>query len=69
MRRRFGMMSCQALASAAAEMNFSELTIAGLFGHSIGGVTARYTVTPDTALISAVDQVSRRLSDILSISN
>lgn len=54
-------------ASAAAEMNFSELTIAGLLGHSIGGVTARYAVTPDTALISAADQVSRQLSDALCI--
>ncbi len=54
-------------ASAAAEMNFSELTIAGLLGHSIGGVTARYAVTPDTALISAADQVSQQLSDTLGI--
>lgn len=54
-------------ASAAAEMNFSELTIAGLLGHSIGGVTARYAVTPDTALISTADQVSLQLSDMLNI--
>lgn len=49
-------------ASAAAEMNFSELTIAGLLGHSIGGVTARYAVTPDSALTSAADVISQRLS-------
>ena len=34
-------------ASAAAEMNFSELTIAGLLGHHVKGVTARYATAPD----------------------
>ncbi|MCP4314892.1 MAG: site-specific integrase [Hyphomicrobiales bacterium] len=59
MRHRF--------ASAAAEMNFSELIIAGMLGHSFNSVTARYAVTPDTALIAAADQVSERLSDLLGI--
>lgn len=54
-------------ASAAAEMNFSELTIAGLLGHSYRGVTARYAVTPDTALASAADQVSENLSNLLNV--
>jgi site-specific recombinase XerD len=52
-------------ASAAAEMNFSELTIAGLLGHRVKGVTARYATAPDSALLSAADRVSLRLSDAL----
>jgi integrase len=48
-------------AAAAAEMGFSELTIAGLLGHSVPGVTARYAHVPDRALLAAADQVSRRV--------
>jgi len=48
-------------ATAAAEMNFSELTIAGLLGHKVRGVTARYANTPDSALAAAADRVSLRL--------
>ena len=54
-------------ASAAAEMNFSELTIAGLLGHRVKGVTARYATTPDTALVAAADRVSRRIAAALGI--
>src|SRR5207253_1458013 len=43
-------------ASVAAEMGFSELTIAGLLGHSVPGVTARYAhLAPDRALLAAAD--------------
>jgi integrase len=52
-------------ASAAAEMNFSELTIAGLLGHHVKGVTARYATAPDSALLAAADRVSVRLSETL----
>jgi site-specific recombinase XerD len=52
-------------ASAAAEMNFSELTIAGLLGHRVKGVTARYATAPDSAFLAAADRVSMRLSEIL----
>jgi integrase len=52
-------------ASAAAEMNFSELTIAGLLGHHVRGVTARYATTPDSALLAAADRVSARLYEAL----
>jgi integrase len=48
-------------AAAAAEMGFSELTIAGLLGHSVPGVTARYAHVPDRALRAAADQVSARI--------
>lgn len=53
-------------ASAAAEMNFSELTIAGLLGHRVKGVTARYATAPDSALLAAADRVSTRISEVLS---
>jgi integrase len=52
-------------ASAAAEMNFSELTIAGLLGHSVKGVTARYATAPDSALLAAADRVALRISEVL----
>ena len=52
-------------ASAAAEMNFSELTIAGLLGHSVRGVTARYATTPDSALKAAANEISQKLADAL----
>ena len=53
------------LAAAAAEMGFSELTIAGLLGHSVPGVTARYAHIPDRALLAAADQVSARIAAAL----
>ena len=53
-------------ASVAAELGFSELTIAGLIGHSTRGVTARYAHVPDSALLSAADAVSQRIADALA---
>jgi integrase len=52
-------------AAAAAEIGFSELTIAGLLGHSVPGVTARYAHVPDRALLAAADQVSARIASAL----
>jgi integrase len=52
-------------AAAAAEMGFSELTIAGLLGHSVPGVTARYAHVPDRALAAAADQVSAQIASAL----
>src|SRR5690606_8689428 len=52
-------------ASVAAELGYSELTIAGLLGHSVPGVTARYAHVADKALVSAADQVSKRIADLL----
>ena len=49
-------------AATAAEMGFSELTIAGLLGHSVPGVTARYAHVPDTALVAAADRVATRIA-------
>jgi integrase len=53
-------------AAVAAEMGFSELTIAGLLGHSVPGVTARYAHVPDTALVAAADRVSSRIAEVLT---
>jgi integrase len=48
-------------AATAAEMGFSELTIAGLLGHSVPGITARYAHVPDLALVAAADRVAARI--------
>ena len=52
-------------ASAAAELGYSELTIAGLLGHSLSGITARYAHVPDTALLGAADRVAARIAAAL----
>lgn len=52
-------------AATAAEMGYSELTIAGLLGHSVPGVTARYAHVADSALVSAADRVSARIAAAL----
>jgi site-specific recombinase XerD len=52
-------------AAVAAELGFSELTIAGLLGHSVPGVTARYAHVPHSALIAAADRVSARIAATL----
>lgn len=51
-------------ASVAADMGFSELTIAALLGHAARGVTQRY-VHIDEALQLAADKVSNELVAIL----
>ena len=52
-------------AATAAELGFSELTIAGLLGHTVPGVTARYAHIPDSALVVAADRVSARIAAAL----
>jgi site-specific recombinase XerD len=51
-------------ASVAGDPGFSELTIAGLFGHSARGVTQGY-VHLDSALVVAADRVSERIAELL----
>jgi site-specific recombinase XerD len=51
-------------ASVAGDLGFSELTIAGLLGHSARGVTQRY-VHLDSALVVAADQVSMEIATLL----
>jgi integrase len=52
-------------AATAAGMGFSELTIAGLLGHKVPGVTARYAHVPDSALRAAADQVAEKIAKAL----
>lgn len=49
-------------AATAAEMGFSELTIAGLLGHSVPGITARYAHVADSALVAAANKVAERIA-------
>ena len=52
-------------ASTAAGLGFSELTIAGLLGHSLSGITARYAHMPDSVLVIAADRVAERIAAAL----
>ena len=49
----------------AEAMSYSQLTIAGLLGHSVPGVTAIYTHLPDAALAAAADAVSAKIAAVL----
>lgn len=51
-------------ASVAGDLGFSEMTIAGLLGHSARGVTQRY-VHLDTALVVAADRVADEIAQLL----
>jgi len=51
-------------ASIAGDLGFSELTIAGLLGHSARGVTQGY-VHLDAALVVAADRVSTEIAELL----
>jgi len=51
-------------ASIAAEMGFTELTIAGLLGHASRGVTQRY-IHLDAALVVAADKVAGQMVRLL----
>jgi integrase len=52
-------------AATAAGMGYSELTIAGLLGHSVPGITARYAHVPDAALVSAADRIAAQIATAL----
>ena len=51
-------------ASVAGDLGFSELTIAGLLGHSARGVTQSY-IHLDAALVVAADRVSAEIARLL----
>lgn len=53
-------------AAVAAELGYSELTIAGLLGHAVPGVTARYAHVPDSALVSAANTVAAHIAAALA---
>ena len=52
-------------AATAAGLGFSELTIAGLLGHHVAGVTARYAHVPDSALVTAADKVAGEIAGVM----
>lgn len=52
-------------AAVAAGMGYSELTIAGLLGHRLSGITVRYAHLPDAALVAAADRVAARMEAAL----
>lgn len=55
-------------AAMAAGMGFSELTVAGLLGHKVAGVMARYAHMPDKALVAAADAVAGRIQELIGAS-
>lgn len=52
-------------ASIAADLEFSELTIAALIGHKKASVTSRYAHHADAVLLQAADAVSDRLAELM----
>jgi integrase len=59
--RRYPSVLRHSFAAAAAGMGFSELTIAGLLGHKVLGVTARYAHMPDSVLVGVADRVAEEI--------
>jgi integrase len=53
------------LASIAADLGFSELTIAALIGHKKASVTSKYAHHADAVLLQAADAVSDRIAELL----
>lgn len=56
-------------ASVAAGLGYSELVIAGLIGHSVPGVTARYGHVPDPVLVQSAEAVCACISQALQADN
>jgi integrase len=52
-------------ASVAADLGFSELTIAALIGHRGGSITSRYTHHADAVLLAAADEVANHIADLM----
>jgi integrase len=52
-------------ASIAADLSFSELTIAALLGHKKASVTSRYAHHGDAVLLQAADAVSDRIAELM----
>lgn len=48
-------------ASTAAELGFTELTVAALIGHRTGTVSARYVHQLDAVLLTAADRVAAQI--------
>lgn len=53
------------LASVAADLGFSELTIAALIGHRGGSITSRYTHHADAVLLAAANEVANHIAELM----
>lgn len=53
-------------ASIGADMNYNELTIAGLLGHKLGSVTNRYCHSVDSSLVFAANEISLQIEKALN---
>jgi integrase len=53
-------------ASVAADLGFSELTIAALIGHQGGSITSRYTHHSDPILLAASNRVASRIDELMN---
>ena len=54
-----------AFASIAADLGYSDLTIAALLGHRARTVTSRYARTADPVLLAAADAIANRIRDLM----
>jgi integrase len=52
-------------ASIAADLGFSELTIAALLGHKKASATSKYTHHADAVLLQAADVVADRVAELM----
>ncbi len=52
-------------ASTAADLGYSELTIAALIGHKKGSITSKYAHHADAVLLQAADAVAIRLVQLM----
>ena len=52
-------------ASTAADLGYSDLTIAALLGHKTRTVTSRYARTADPVLLAAADATANRIRDLM----
>jgi site-specific recombinase XerD len=52
-------------ASVAADLGYSELTIAAMIGHRLGSITSKYSHHADAVLLAAADKVARHIEELL----
>jgi integrase len=52
-------------ASLAADLGYSEPTIAALLGHAGRTMTSRYIHSADSVLLSAADALANRISELM----
>jgi integrase len=56
-------------ASVAADLGYSEPTIAALVGHTWRSVTSRYVHSADSVLLAAADAVANRTAELMGDQN